>query len=356
MISKDFILRKIATLLLHTIFWVVVLFCYTYFFGYNSDNINYIFSFSLFLMPVTIGTTYTVIDLLIPKYLLREKYLLFILYCLYTIIISAFFIVISFFYGLIFLSGIKIGEMAPMTRSPLFLFIAVYFVVFIASAFSLVKHNYKSITVNQELKNKVLEAQLKLKEQELHYLKMQIHPHFLFNTLNTMYGFALKKSEETPEMILKLSNLLDYLLYQVDKPLVSLKEELDHIRDYVALEKMRFSDTLDITMDFKNIDDTIQVAPMLLIPFVENSFKHGQIRNKKLSISINLNYENNIIYFNIKNSIHHTSKNDQDGIGLSNIKKRLSSLYKDRYELKSSKNENRYMVELKLNVSKTQNL
>jgi len=245
MLSREFILKKIAQLLLHTIFWIVVWFCYTYFFGYNATDIGYVFSFSIFLMPVTIVTTYTVINLLIPTFLLQEKYLLFLLYCMYTLIISGFLIVISFFYGLLFLTETSIDSMAPMTRSPLFLFIAVYFVVFIASAFSLVQHNYKSTSANQELKNKILEAQLQLKEQELRYLKMQIHPHFLFNTLNTMYGFALKKSDETPEMILKLSNLLDYLLYQADKPLVSLEEEIHHIKDYVALEKMRLFSDLD---------------------------------------------------------------------------------------------------------------
>ncbi|EZH72112.1 histidine kinase [Aquimarina atlantica] len=356
MISKEFVLKIIVELLLHTIFWIVVLVCYTYFFGHNTDNINYVFSFSLFLMPVTIGTTYTVINHLIPKYLLKEKYLLFLLYCIYTIIISAFFITISFFYGLIFLSSLKLEGMAPMTRSPFFLFIAVYFVVFVASAFSLVRHNYKSNSANRELQHKVLETQLKLKEQELHYLKMQIHPHFLFNTLNTMYGFALKKSEETPEMILRLSNLLDYLLYQVDKPLVSLKQELDHIKDYVTLEKMRFNDTLDVNMNFENVDDSIHIAPMLLIPFVENSFKHGQIRNKKLSVYMKLKHINNVVHFSIQNSIYNSSENDSDGIGLSNIKKRLSSLYADNHELLISKDEQWHSVELKLNTSKTRNL
>ncbi len=352
MISRDFILKKTAKLLLHIIFWVIVLFCYSYFFGHNSDNINYVFSFSLFLMPVTIGTTYAVTDILIPKYLLHEKYGLFILYCTYTIIISAFFIVMSFFYGLLFLTGLKIGEMAPMTQSPLFLFIAVYFVVFVASAINLVQHNYTSISANQELKNKVLEAQLKLKEQELHYLKMQIHPHFLFNTLNTMYGFALKKSEETPEMILKLSNLLDYLLYQVDKPFVSLQEEINHIEDYLALEKMRFMNTLDVSMNFDKIAHTIQIAPMLFIPFIENSFKHGQIRNQKLSIIIDLKYRNNKIHFNIKNSILNTSKDNVQGIGLTNIKKRLQLLYKDMHELNISENDDWYHVHLVLKITK----
>jgi len=346
MISKDFILKKIASLLVHIIFWVIVLFAFTYFFGYNSEKIDYVFSFSLFLMPVTIGTTYTVTDLLIPKYLIREKYLLFILYCIYTIIISGFFVVISFFYGLIFLSSLKFEGMAPMTRSPLFLFIAVYFVVFIASALNLAQHNYRSTTANHALKNKILEAQLKLKEQELNYLKMQIHPHFLFNTLNTLYGFALKKSENTPEMILKLSNLLDYLLYQSDKPLVSLQEEINHIRDYVALENMRFSDVLDISLDFENSKESLQVAPMLFIPFVENSFKHGQIVGQKLSISMSLACTDDEILFSIKNSMLPSETIDKNGIGLTNIKKRLSLLYKDKHTLHITRNQHWFMVEL----------
>ncbi len=348
MFSSQFILKKLAKLILHIIFWVSVLFCYTYFFGYKSQNINYTFSFSLFLMPVTMGTTYTVINLLLPKYLIQEKYLLFLLYCVYTIIISALFIVISFFYGLIFLSSFKIDGMAPMTQSPLFLFIAVYFVVFIASALSLAQHNYKSTSANQELKNKILETQLRLKEQELHYLKMQIHPHFLFNTLNTLYGFAIAKSEETPEMILRLSNLLDYLLYQVDKPLVSIGQELDHINDYVLLEKMRFRDTLDVSINSQNLDKTIEIAPMLLIPFVENSFKHGRIRNKKLTIKMDLTSEGSKINFTIKNSTHETEEKERHGLGLSNIKKRLSSLYADNYELCISNNDGWHIVTLNI--------
>ncbi len=353
MLSKEFILKKIAQILLHIIFWIAVLFCYTYFFGYNTNDIYYVFSFSLFLIPVTMGTTYTVIDLLIPRYLLQEKYFQFIVYCMYTIIISALFIILSLFYGLMFLSSSKIAGMPPMTRSPLFLFIAVYFVVFIASAFSLVQHNYKSTSANQELKNKILEAQLKLKEQELHYLKMQIHPHFLFNTLNTMYGFALKKSEQTPEMILKLSNLLDYLLYESDKPLVSLQDEMNHIQDYVALEKMRFNDSLDIDIKFENISNEIQVAPMLFIPFVENSFKHGQIRNQKLSIILTIKYIDNKIHFVLKNSIGNTNDNPEHGIGLTNIKKRLSILYPNNHYLRITKDKYWYITELQLKTLKS---
>ena len=104
---------------------------------------------------------------------------------------------------------------------------------------------------------------------------MQIHPHFLFNSLNTIYGFALKKSDDAPEMILKLSNLLDYILYQIEKPQVLLTDEINHLMDYVSLEKMRFHDTLDVTFNIENINESTKIAPMLLLPFIENSFKHG---------------------------------------------------------------------------------
>ncbi len=101
----------------------------------------------------------------------------------------------------------------------------------------------------------MLTAQLQFKEQELHYLKKQIHPHFLFNTLNTIYGLALKQSSHTPEIILRLSNLLDYILYQVDKPRVTLKEEVMHIREYIELERIRFQDTLEIEFSSSDIDE-----------------------------------------------------------------------------------------------------
>lgn len=147
-------------------------------------------------------------------------------------------------------------------------------------------------------------------------------------------------------MILKLSNLLDYLLYQSDKPLVLLQEEINHIEDYVALEKMRFSDILQINLSFEKITNTIQIAPMLLIPFVENSFKHGQIVDQKLSIDIHLRCTESELYFCVKNSIITTEIADNNGIGLDNIKKRLALVYENSHKLMISKNNNQYIAEL----------
>ncbi|WP_247649214.1 sensor histidine kinase [Lutibacter sp. B1] len=192
-----------------------------------------------------------------------------------------------------------------------------------------------------------METQLQLKEQELKFLKMQIHPHFLFNTLNTIYGFALKQSKDTPEIILKLSNLLDYILYQVNKPKVSLKEEVTHIKEYIALEKIRFQDTLKVSFKANDISEEKQIAPMLLIPFVENAFKHGNLIEGFLKVEIVIALDDDKLDFQIKNTVLTNDELEGNkGIGLENIKKRLNLLYANNYKLDIEKNDNWFTVNL----------
>ena len=347
--SKNFFLCKMGQILLHVVFWGGVLLFYTYFFGFGSVDFSYVFYFSLFLMPITIATTYVSIYKLIPEYLITKRYFKFILYGLYTFIISAYLIVISIFFGLIYLSDFRYDSMAPISKSLLFVGIAVYFIVIIVSAFKILMLHLKNIEETSKLKGEILEAQLALKEQELNYLKMQIHPHFLFNTLNTLYGFALKKADETPEMILKLSNLLDYLLYQADKPFVLLSSEIHHINDYIDLEKMRFNNTLNIEFSTHGMIDDLKIAPMLLIPFVENSFKHGAIISGKLHIKIKVERKGQTIHFYIENTTS-TGGKAINGIGLGNIRKRLNLVYKDNYTLKFENETDFFKVNLYLNI------
>jgi sensor histidine kinase YesM len=165
-----------------------------------------------------------------------------------------------------------------------------------------------------------------------------------------MYGYALKKAEETPEMILKLSNLLDYLLYQLDKPLVAVVDEINHIKDYISLEQMRFNDTLEVRFTEKGCSKSIEIAPMLFLPFVENSFKHGKIEDGVLKIDISITCKDQRIIFICKNS-HSKSTSQIVGIGLDNIKKRLELLYKDRYELNINEYNKLFEIELKLNLA-----
>lgn len=345
--KKAFVLRKLGQLTLHLLFWCGVLLFFTYFFGAGSKNYQDTLLYSLFLMPITIATTYVSIYKLIPDYLITKRYFLFGLYSLYTLVISSYLIMVSIFFSLIYLAEFEFRDMNPITKNILLVTTAVYLVIFIVSAFKLLKLNVKQTEKTKVLETKFLETQLKLKEQELNYLKMQIHPHFLFNTLNTIYGFALKKADETPEMILKLSNLLDYLLYQADKPFVSLREEIDHIKDYIALEKMRFHDTLQVSISEENVTELQQVAPMLFIPFVENSFKHGHIKNGILKIFISITVEEGNVIFKIENSSVDKCPTD-DGIGLTNIRKRLELVYKKSYHLKFKQKTGSFIVNLSI--------
>jgi len=340
-------IHKTKFIPLHLLFWVAVWFFFVYFFSYNSNNTNYVTWFSSFLLPITMITTYFVVYYLIPKYLLTKKYKNFALYSAYTLVFSTYLILIAIFGSFVFLSNMELQNMPPMSRNYIFVLILVYLVVFIVSFISLLSHNFKTIAENKELQNKILETQLEIKSQELNYLKKQIHPHFLFNTLNTIYGFALKQSKDTPEIILKLSNLLDYILYQVNKPQVSLKEEILHIKEYIDLEKIRFQDTLVVYFKSDDIPDEKQIAPMLLIPFVENAFKHGNLIDGFLKIDINVYLREDTLHFKIKNTfLKDDITENKEGIGLVNIKKRLNLLYKNNHQLQIKNSDNCFYVNL----------
>jgi len=339
-------------LLTHILLWGIVLIFFSLFLGLEGTSRASKFAFSTFFLPVTIATTYFFIYNLIPKYLLHKEYFKFGLYAVYTIIISTVFIIVSTFYGFVLALGLHWNDNFPISKSIFYIIITIYLVIAIASAFSLLKNNYSSVAKNEELKNRILEAQLKLREQELQYLKMQLHPHFLFNTLNTIYGLSLLKNEKTPEMILQLSDLLDYILYQTKKPLVKLEDEINHIRNYIDLEKKRFREDLEIEFNSDAIPENIQIAPMLLLPFVENSFKHGKGNDGKLKISIQLYLNEKIMNFRIINSISQKSERTEgEGIGLENIQRRLQILYKNEYDLEVEKEKENYRIMLNLNLA-----
>ena len=338
---------KPKTILFHVFFWIGVWFFFFYFFSYNSNDKVYITWFSSCLLPVTMGVTYFLVYFLIPNYLLTKKYFLFCLYSFYTLVFSSYIIVLVLYGCLIFLLSFDISVMPPMSKNFLFILLLVFLVSGVVSFITLLNHNFRTISKNKELQNKILETQLQLKEQELHYLKMQIHPHFLFNTLNTIYGFALKQSVQTPEIILKLSNLLDYILYQVNKPRVSLKEEVLHIKEYVELEKIRFKDTLKAIFVSDEIDEHLQIAPMLLIPFVENAFKHGNLIDGFLQIRVEVKLLEKQLTFSVSNTYLDQDEEEKNGgIGLENIRKRLELNYKDNYSLEHKIKDNQYLSTL----------
>ncbi len=271
------------------------------------------------------------------------------LYVFYALVFIACAVLMTVVFGFVFFYNLEFQKMPGLTKNSGVIIVCSLLIIALAGGFKILKHNYQSIEEKKALENRFLQTQLELKEQELRFLKMQIHPHFLFNTLNTLYGFALKKSDQAPEMILKLSSLLDYILYQVEKPFVFLKDEINHIEDYIMLEKSRFQDSVEIAIIKDNFDDALQIPPMLLLPFVENAFKHGSQIDGRLKVNISLQVDDKFICFNVENSAKQ-KVHSKKGIGLQNIKKRFDMLYGEDGFLKISEDENLFTIDLKIPI------
>lgn len=342
--------RSARAIPLHIIFWTGIWFLYFYFFNYNSPDRGYVIWFSSLLLPLTMAITYFSIYFLLPRYLFTKDYGRLLLYSFYTLAASAYFIVLIIYGVLVFYKKFDAALIPPMVKNFFFIMILVYMVVILVSFISILNRSFEIEKKNRDLMNKMLTTQLQLKEQELTYLKKQIHPHFLFNTLNTIYGLALKKSARTPDVILRLSNLLDYILYQVDKPGVSLKEEVLHIKEYIELERIRFRETLDVEFLSSEIDERIRIAPMLLIPFVENAFKHGALQDGKLRIRIAIEANLQVLKFTIENTSHPAEElSGENGMGLENLEKRLKLHYSGDYQLEYGYSEGWHRAALTIN-------
>lgn len=190
---------------------------------------------------------------------------------------------------------------------------------------------------------------------ELEILKGQIHPHFMFNTLNSIYSLALKKSDQTPEAILKLSQLMRYMLTECSKSVVDLKTEIEVLQNYVDLEKGRFGDRLDISVSIQGDIDHNKIAPLLLLPFLENSFKHGA--NEMIEqawISLDLQVIGSNLKFKLINGRPSDASPYPESahVGLQNVKKRLALLYPSAHELRIHEDEDSFMVILTLSLDR----
>ena len=196
---------------------------------------------------------------------------------------------------------------------------------------------------------------LQLNEQkkiaELSALKNQLNPHFLFNTLNNLYSLAIKKSDKTPEVIGRLSDILDYMLYRCEEKYVWLNKEIELIENYLSLEQIRYGKRVEVQFETE-LNDDVRIAPLLLLTFIENAFKHGvreELRTAK--IDMNLVANKGDIFFCIKNTIPNSAlqnEEEKEAIGLKNVKKQLELLYPKKHELLIERNGNLYKVELKI--------
>lgn len=208
--------------------------------------------------------------------------------------------------------------------------------------------------IREKMNGLILAEQKKV--SELNLLRSQISPHFLFNTLNNMYSLSINRPGQMPDLLLKLSELLRYSIYEADQPMVQLQDELEYIRNYIALENIRSADRLSLTVNLAHAPLNAKIAPVLLIVFVENAFKHARNTLKnEIQIIINCNIVNENIYFEVTNSYTDNGAKDttdkrNSGFGIANVIKRLNLLYPGEYDLKQTCTANQFKVELCVKV------
>lgn len=215
--------------------------------------------------------------------------------------------------------------------------------------FAIVRNIYNNI----RLREKNNQLRIEKKEAELNYLKAQTNPHFLFNTLNNIYSLARDKNDLAPESILRLSKILRFMLYETGGESIAIDDELKIITDYIALEKLRYDDSLFVTLNTDIENSKQPLPPLLLIPLVENAFKHGvsETRNKPF-VDISLTVKQHQLLFIVKNSIEETAtvQEVKENIGLSNLRKQLALLYKD-YDLTIGQESAVFTSTLKINLA-----
>jgi two-component system, LytTR family, sensor histidine kinase AlgZ len=203
-----------------------------------------------------------------------------------------------------------------------------------------------------ELEAKKKEMENEKLMAELNFLKAQINPHFLFNTLNNLYYLAYSKSENTTEVIAKLSQMMRYMIYDSNHPNVLLNKEIEYMQSYISLEKMRLNEQIPITFEIKGNTENIWIAPLILITFLENAFKHGvSSSNPKAWVSISLVVEGQQCMYTVSNGKTALNNHEKSGIGLQNVKRRLELSYPEKHQLTIDDGPEEYVVQLQLTLN-----
>lgn len=310
---------------IHCVFWMIILVLYVILFGRQNSNYIQTLFFVGLLMPVTIGTTYFFNYFLVPRYLMKERYGFFLLYFFYTLIVSVFLEGVIMIITFILIAEFQIKNMSPASIDFFFLFSSLLMVVFLGISIKMLLHWRESKEDYQKLMREKVES-------ELNFLKVQLNPHFLFNTLNNLYYLSTEKSDKTPQAILQLSEMLDYVMSSSKVGDVPLVEELKQVDNYIGLELLRYEDRVRIERTITGHVDGCRIGPMLLITLIENAFKHGVMKvSGKSWIKFAVDAQVRQLTISISNSRGKTSGN---GIGLDNLRSQLDLLYGREYSMR----------------------
>ncbi|MFC1725926.1 sensor histidine kinase [candidate division KSB1 bacterium] len=330
-IIKSFFRHRIVY---HLVFWsVIALYIFlTIKAEFGTVSISFLLTGLLILFQVIISYSNF---FFIERFLYKKKYTLYLI-SLFTVVA-----VYSSIFHYLFKTYFN------YTSSIFQTIVSVLFLIFFTSAIKVIKKGIAQYLEFQDLKEKRLRA-----ENDL--LKAQVNPHFLFNTLNSLYGLCLKDSKKAPDAILELSEIMRYMVEAGKKETVSVHSEIKFIKNYISLENLRLVNKPDITIDIEGDTLNTRVPPMILIPFIENCFKHGiDSTSAGAFINIMLNINKTDLRFAVRNSKSKNNKNsryESPGTGIANTTRRLELIYPDRHMLKITDNTDDFYIDLSIKL------
>lgn len=325
--------KKILNILLHITIWSIFIVLPLFVIPLSSEYLwenNTRLTIYLTNTVLLIIFFYLNFNIILPKLYFQKKYLWFVI-SIFALLIS--FVLITMFAAyLINPKNLILERQTGLFRN----YFSYFILIFVVSLLLSYRERYKRI------------EQEKIKA-ELDALKSQLNPHFLFNTLNDIYGLALTKSNKTADSISKLSLMMRYVLTKANSDKVLLQDEINYLQTFVELQKIRLTEKTKINFDVKGSIKSKQIQPLLFINFVENAFKYGVSNEHETQINIQISLNDDILNFNISNDKIKRNSSISNNIGLENIRKRLNMIYGDNSTLKINETESTFMVNLTIN-------
>lgn len=342
----------------HSLFWLFYVVYFTFSSMPSVGGLLVSFETCLLHVPLNMLFVYLMIYKLIPK-LLSGKYTQFLILVAGFLLLS---LVVNYLFRALVLIPFRTGKPIPLVNTAYLTifatlgFIMTQSVVWVAVGIKLVRYWYQKERATQQVARETLTVELQM-------LKAQIHPHFLFNTLNNLYSLTLKQSSQAPDTVLKLSGLLHYMLHECNRPTVLLTKEIDFLTNYIELEKLRYGNRLVVTTAVGGAIQDKVIAPLLLIPFLENAFKHGSSQQMgQAQIDLRLWVQGDEMTFRLENSTDSIASrtsstrsarldHNQISIGLTNVRKRLQLIYPGAHTLSIQPENGHFLVNLMLNLA-----
>ncbi len=326
----------------HFIFWISYFTFNVIRWGSYYQDYWYSFKSNLVTFTLSMILVYINIYFLFPKFILKRKYINYLISLTLTLCI---FYVVRTELIYYFINENVWPESSTPQKAYSFNHIVI---VFLIGIYDVALVTTIKLTADWVFEKKRTEQLQKAQfRSELNFLKAQIQPHFFFNTLNNLYALAIEKSDKAPEVILKLSEIMQYVLYEVKEPKISLLKEINYIHSYLELEKLRYGDSTKSHLNINGNIDNVNVPPLLFLPFIENCFKHGAKNNDNIEVNIKFDKEDKKMTFYVENNFSNsTNVVTKHGIGIENVKRRLQLLYPNEFTLKTNIVENKYVVEL----------